>query len=313
MVCILNTHTDPYFNAAAEEFLLKQFDRDCFMLWQNTASVFIGKHQNALAEINYGFIKQNNIPVIRRLSGGGTVFHDEGNLNFSFITHAEQGKSINFKFYLKPIVDFLCTIGITSEINPRNNLFIGDRKITGTAAHIYKNKVIHHGTLLYKTNEKNLLLATQNDANKYSDKSVKSVRSNITNISQHIAGINIHDFIFKLKDFLTTYFKATREYFFSKSDHSEIEKLSQNKYQTWEWNYGYSPAYFFQNKILIQEIETEIKLEVKKGIIESVLFTEELPLSSFIINTITGKAHKEDLLFAELNKIGLGYICRHLF
>jgi lipoate-protein ligase A len=167
--------------------------------------------------------------------------------------------------------------------------------------------------LLYKTSEENLIQALQNDENKYSDKAVKSVRSNVTNISQHIAEIDIHSFILKLRTFLTNCIDATMEYSFSDSDKEEIEKISQNKYQTWVWNFGYSPAYTFKNKLFVQGRETEINIAVKKGIIESVKFTEELPSSSLIINALIGKSHKEDLLFVELNKVGLEEITERLF
>ncbi len=296
MVCILNSNTDPYFNAAAEEFLLKKFDSDCFMLWQNTPSVFIGKHQNAIAEINYHFITHNNIPVIRRLSGGGSVFHDTGNINFSFITHAEKGKAINFQTCLKPIVNFLHSKGVKVEINSRNNLFIGDKKITGTAAHIYKNKVIHHGTLLFDSSEDALLKALEADTIKYSDKAVKSVKSPVTNILQHITQkMNIHEFITALKKALKKYFCVDSEYSFTDPDKAEIEKLSKNKYQTWEWNFGYSPAYSFQNKVIVNNQATEIRLEIKKGIIEKADISGERDFQK-IKEIITGLPHQKNIL-----------------
>lgn len=305
MVCIINSNNDPFFNTAAEEFILKNFSSDCFMLWQNSSSVIVGKHQNALSEIHCDFITLNNIPVIRRLSGGGAVYHDKGNINFSFITRAEKGKAINFLIFLKPIVDFLHSEGVDAEINSRNNLFIGDRKISGTAAHIYKNKVIHHGTLLFDTSEEILFKTLDTDSLKYSGNAVKSVRSPVTNISQHLPlKKNVNEFITDLRNYLTNYFISESKYYFSDSDKIEIENLSKNKYRTWEWNFGYSPPYIFQNKKTLNSFKTEIILEVKKGIIEKVEITGEKEFLK-IKDIISGLPHKKETLFNALLKNGL--------
>ncbi|MFC2114630.1 biotin/lipoate A/B protein ligase family protein, partial [Bacteroidota bacterium] len=112
MLCIYNTHTDPAFNLAAEEYLLKNFKQDIFMLWRSRPSVVVGKHQNALAEVNYSYVRENNIPVLRRLSGGGTVFHDLGNINFTFINNGEEGKLVDFRKYTQPIIDVLQSLGV---------------------------------------------------------------------------------------------------------------------------------------------------------------------------------------------------------
>ena len=313
MICVLNSNTDPFFNTASEEYLLKQFETDCFMLWQNTESVFIGKHQNALAEINYKFIELNNIPVIRRLSGGGTVFHDLGNLNFSFITKAEKGKSIEFKTYLKPISEFISSLGIEVEIGPRNNLFIKENKISGTAAHIYKDKVIHHGTLLFNSSKENLLKAIDVPASKYSDKAVKSVKSPVTNISEHLSkSIPINNFIISLNSYIKDFFDSKADHRFNEDEITEINKLSANKYQTWEWNFGYSPSYSFHNKIIINSYEIEIKLEVRKGIIETVVILGNQNFEQ-IKRVILNLPHRKSTLFENLHKNGFDVWCEYLF
>ena len=156
MLCVNQTKTDPYFNIASEEYLLKNFDDEIIMLYINEPSVIVGKHQNTLAEINYTLAKQKGLSVIRRLSGGGSVFHDLGNLNFTFIKNGTPGKLVDFKGYTQPIVDALNEIGVNAEFGGHNSLLIGGKKFSGNAEHIYKNRVMHHGTILFSTNLENL-------------------------------------------------------------------------------------------------------------------------------------------------------------
>ena len=186
MLIINRPQTDPYFNIAAEEYLLKQMDEDCFMVWQNEPSIIVGKHQNTLAEINYSFAKENNIPVVRRITGGGTVFHDLGNLNFTFISSGEKGKLVNFKKFTQPIIEVLNQMGIPARFEGKNDLRVNGLKISGNAEHVYKNKVLHHGTLLFSTDLNFLKKAIKSVPERFQDKAVQSVRSKVANITDFI-------------------------------------------------------------------------------------------------------------------------------
>lgn len=314
MICILSPHTDPYFNTAAEEFIFKNFSEDCLLLWQNSPSIIIGKHQNALAEINCDFIEKNNIPVVRRTSGGGAVFHDLGNVNFSFITTSKTEKAIQFKTFLLPIVNFLQSLGITVQINSRNNLFIDEKKISGTAAHIFKNKTIHHGTLLFNTSEPWLLKSLENHAEKYSDKGVKSVPSQTTNIADHLTcKMEVSDFIKELKKELISYFQITDDYSFSEKEQMEIKALSEKKYRSWEWNYGYSPAYVFKNSISIHNNLFTILLIVNKGIIEKCEIKNNDKNQPHIEISITGLHHEKKAISSALKRISMEFLMKDLF
>jgi len=186
MLCIHLKNTDPYFCLAAEEYLLKNFQEDIFMLWQSENAVVVGKHQNLLGEINYPFVRENNIALCRRISGGGTVFHDSGNVNFSFIKNVKSPAEISFKQFTAPVVDALAKLGVAATTSGRNDLLIDGLKISGNAEHVYKNRVLHHGTLLFNSDLKNLGQAIKVVPGKYESKAVQSNRSPVANISQFL-------------------------------------------------------------------------------------------------------------------------------
>lgn len=296
MICIVNPCFDPYFNIACEEFLLKHFTGECFMLWRNLPSIIIGKHQNTMAEINHDFVNKNNIPVIRRISGGGTVYHDLGNINFTFITNNHLDKKIHFSLFLNPIIKALQTTGITVSLDHRNNLFINKEKISGTAAHLAKNKVIHHGTLLFNSSVNNIHQALDTNSQKYSDKSIKSVRSSVTNIHNHLIDkIDISEFMKLVEESIKNVFNVTKDCFIPEDGIKVIKQLVKTKYKLWNWNYGYSPNYNFKNTTLINGIKVGIELQVTKGIIEFIKISHDISsvLYTNIQNALTGKPHEK--------------------
>ena len=273
MLCIIREETDPYFNLAAEEYVLKNFNRDCFMLWRNEPSIIVGKHQNTLAEINTEYVKQNNIRVVRRLSGGGAVFHDLGNLNFTFTASGEHHQLVDFRKFTLPVLEVLKSLGIEAKFEGRNDLTIDGRKFSGNAEHVYKNRVLHHGTLLFSAMMNDLSSALQVDPAKFEDKAVKSVRSRVTNISEHLKSpltvIEFRDLI--LKHVMDSN-SGAEQYSFSESDKTAISRLADEKYKTWEWNFGYSPKYNFRKQIKTNGGKLEINLEVENGVIRKARF-----------------------------------------
>ncbi len=272
MLCIKNPETNPYFNLAAEEYVLKNFRENCFMLWRNRPSIIVGKHQNTLAEINIDYVKENNIDVVRRLSGGGAVFHDLGNLNFTFIKNAgAKGNLVDFKRYTQPVIDVLQQLRVDAKFEGRNDIMINGRKISGNAEHIFKRRVLHHGTLLFSSIMGDLSKALKVNPLKYQDKGVKSVRSRVTNISEHLpekmSVIEFHDKIF---DFMVKSEKDAVLYEYSEEDIKQINQLAEEKYKTWDWNFGYSPKYNFEKLIRTNGGNLEIHMNVEKGIITDI-------------------------------------------
>lgn len=273
MYCIIRHETDPYFNLAAEEYVLKHFDRDCFMLWRNEPSIIVGKHQNTLAEINAEYVKDKQIKVVRRLSGGGAVFHDLGNLNFTFIASGEHHQLVDFRKFTLPILEVMQKLGIEARFEGRNDLTIGGRKFSGNAEHVYKNRVLHHGTLLFASLMTDLSNALKVDPDKFQDKAVKSVRSRVTNISEHLLQpITVLEFRDLILDHVMSQTPGAEIYSFTAEDIIAITKLRDEKYITWEWNFGYSPKYNFRKAVKTNGGKLEVTLEVVNGIIEKAKF-----------------------------------------
>jgi lipoate---protein ligase len=271
LLFVENQSLDPWFNIAAEEYLLKHFDAEIVMLWRSYPSIVVGKHQNTLGEINFEYVRKNNIPVIRRLSGGGTVFHDPGNINFTFIKKVNKENMIDFKSHVQPVIEFLNEhLQVPAEIGGKNDIRVNGLKISGNAEHIYKDKVLHHGTLLFNSDIEKLNLAIQVAENRFQSKAVKSNRSTVTNISSHIQeAISIEVFAGKFSDYLKEHFSSPDTYSFDVSDKRSINKLVEEKYKTWEWNFGYSPTYSFTKRGRAIEKDVLVELTVRRGQIES--------------------------------------------
>lgn len=267
MLCIQDHHTDPYFNLAAEEYVLKNFSEDCFMLWRNAPSIIVGKHQNTLAEINIDYVKQNEIKVVRRLSGGGAVFHDLGNLNFTFIVSGEDGNLVDFRRFTKPILEVLQKLGVEARFEGRNDLTINGLKFSGNAEHVYRNRTLHHGTLLFSAVMTDLAQALKVNPLKFTDKAVKSVRSRVTNISEHLTQpMTVEVFSDMIMDHIRSNYGGNQLYSYTVADREAIEKLRDEKYSQWDWNFGYSPRYQFEKGVRTNGGNLEVHLNAEHGI-----------------------------------------------
>lgn len=297
MIFVKNDNTNPYINHAIEEYMLKNFEEDCFMLWRNERCILIGKNQNTLSEINMNYVKEHNLPVVRRMSGGGAIFNDLGNLHFTFIANNSENRFADFSKFTYPIINALKKIGINADLSGRNDLTIDGKKFSGNAQYNYKNKILHHGSILFSANMSDLTLALKVKDIKFQDKSVKSVGSRVTNISEHLKTLMSLD---EFKEFLTNSIISEQQevkiYELTEEDWIHVKKISDEKYSTWEWNYGKSPKfnYFNEKKFLGGIVQANINVE--KGLISSIKLYGDFFSESDVIeleNVLTGIRYNE--------------------
>lgn len=268
MFCINLDTTDPFFNLAIEELLLKNSKEEYLILYINDPAVIIGKHQSGHLEVNTKFVTENQIPVIRRISGGGTVFHDNGNLNFSFIRQSESGKQVDFRKYTQPVINFLKSVGVEASFEGKNDLKVDGLKISGNAEHVHRNRVLHHGTLLFSTSLERLRNSIRKDTSCYKSRAVLSNPAPVMNLNGILSRFkNILEFRSEMINYFLKNFSDLILYKPVKEELLQAEYLSSSKYKTWEWNWAYGPEYMFQNKFEIKETLHSCNLFVKDGII----------------------------------------------
>ena len=316
MLCILSPYTNPYFNLASEEYLLKNFQEDLFLLYRNTPSIVVGKHQNTLAEINLPFVQEQEILVARRISGGGTVFHDLGNLNFAFFTSGKEGELVDYKRATLPILEALKEMGLEARLGKRNELLLKGLKISGTASHVFKQRVLHHGTLLFSSEMGKLSAALKSEKERFTDRAVKSVRSRVTNISNHLTEVmDMEMFQERILDHMLRTYKDARIYQFSQTDIAEIKVLRDSKFSTWEWNFGYSPKYQFCKRISFKTGSLELHMNVEKGVIKDLKIVGDFTSMKDIVlleTLLVGTIHDPETIRNKLSDIDVSNYIRGL-
>jgi lipoate-protein ligase A len=266
--------TDPRINLAIEEYILQNFgEKDTYLLFYvNEPSIIIGRNQNTIEEINTEYVDENNIKVVRRLSGGGAVYHDEGNLNFSFITKDDGESFQNFAKFTKPMVEALNKYGVPAEMQGRNDLAVEGRKISGNAMFSTKGRMFSHGTLMLDSEIENVVSALKVRKEKIESKGIKSIRSRVANISEYLEEkITMQEFkelilrhVFDVEDTADV-----PRYELTEEDWKNIHKISEERYQKWDWNYGKSPDFNIQESHKFDAGLVDVRLDVKKGIIEN--------------------------------------------
>lgn len=262
---------DPMYNLSLEQYVFDELpkDRSYFMLWQNDNSIIVGKNQNTIEEINEDMVKEKNVNVVRRLSGGGAVYHDMGNLNFTFIADSDNMESIDMALFIKPIIATLAELGVTAEMTGRNDIVIDGQKFSGNSQYIKKGRVMHHGTIMFDSDLELVPKLLNVSKHKIQSKGLKSVKSRITTIKKHLdKDITLQEFMDALKK---NVFQGVDidQYTITEEDNKKINEIKENRYATWEWNYGYSPKYSIVKKNVIENCgEVELHMDVKDGKIQ---------------------------------------------
>lgn len=257
---------------AFEEYVLRNRKEDAYLLlWQNSNTIVVGQNQNAEAEINRAFVEEHKINVVRRSTGGGTVYHDLGNLNYSFITDSGDASQLTMARFTQPIVSALQRLGLDAEASGRNDILVNGKKVSGTAQRLMGQRILHHGTLLFDSNPDMISGALQVDPEKFRSKSTKSVRSRVGNIRSFLAeDMDLQTFWEYLKGALSESGMILDQ--LTEDELKEVRELEQSKYRTWEWNFGRSPKYDFKNKSRFDGGSLEIGVQVEKGFIVQIGF-----------------------------------------
>lgn len=268
------TTTDPAFNLALEEYVFERMPREqeYFLTWRNDNAIIIGRHQNTAAEINEEFVKEKNIKVVRRLSGGGAVYHDLGNLNFTFIVDAQPGQKVDLRKFCQPIADTLCALGANATVDGRNDILIDGQKVSGNAQYVRQGRVMHHGTILFDSDMSVLGQALRPDPAKAQAKGVKSVRSRVTNVRPCLAqDMTIEEFRTALANSLMA--GGFERYELTGEDIAAITEIKMQRYATREWNYGFCEAGALVRKKRIEGCGTvEAHITLKNDLISQIAF-----------------------------------------
>jgi len=303
MIYIENNNFDPHYNLALEEYAVKglDLDEDILILWQNEPSVIIGRNQNTIEEINKNYIEEKDINVVRRLSGGGAVYHDFGNLNFTFITKNFKSNVNNFKTFTQPVIDALQKLGVNAVFHGRNDIVVDGKKVSGNAQYFFKNKMLHHGTILFDSTLEDIVEVLNVGDEKIKSKGIKSIRSRVTNILPHLEKkVSMDEF----KDILLKFILDTdnieeKEYKLSDTQLKEIEELKNSRYDKWEWNFGESPEFEIQKQKRFEGGSLDIRFTVKDGKIKNLKiygdFFGDKDVSSLENKLIGEKYKKEDI------------------
>lgn len=250
MLYIDSPYTDPYLNLALEEYAFEYLGRTqpCFLLWQNDNTIVVGKYQNTAEEINRNYVEDHHIRIARRLSGGGAVYHDKGNLNFTFIVEEGACEDFDFKYFVLPIVKALETLGVQAQFNGRNDITINGKKFSGNSQYVRSGRLLHHGCIMLNTNLEVVSQALKTSAAKFESKSTKSVRSRVTTINENVSKPISTE---KLKAALLAAVEEGQmvaPYHLAAEELNIIQNIAKEKYATWEWIYGRSPAYSMQRE-----------------------------------------------------------------
>ncbi len=274
MKTILNSSLDPQFNLALEEYFLKYApsNEDYIFLWQNANSVIIGRNQNTIEEVNAHYVTEHNVHVVRRITGGGAVYHDLGNLNFSYITNTTKNNVNNYRKFTDPVIKALQSYGVPAEFGGRNDILVEGMKISGNAQAFYQHRFLHHGTILFNADLTMLGKILNPKPDKIESKGIKSVRARVTNIMPYFKVIpSMEEFKNRLlKNLLNTEDITPFIYHLTHTDQVKIKELVSQKFSQWAWNYGESPAFTLEKYGRYEGGGVSFKLNVNNGVIQSV-------------------------------------------
>ncbi|MDP4270527.1 MAG: lipoate--protein ligase [Bacteroidota bacterium] len=303
MIYVISKSFKPQFNIALEEYCfrtLRHHDK-VFMLWRNEPSIILGKFQNTLEEINMPYVREKGIHVVRRISGGGAVYHDHNNLNYTIISTENKGSEFDFKSFAGPVMEALESLDVKVCLSERNDILINGKKISGHAQAYIRGRIMHHGCLLFNSELSVLSKALEIPKDEFISRGVKSVRSSVDNIYPHLAEkITIEEFTDCILQQMKLRFPDMEEYLFSEEELAEVAKISTEKFSSWEWNFGHSPKYTIKRKTGFPAGELLVCADIKNSVIENINFDGTFTLNnsdlSYVESALQGvKYTREDV------------------
>ncbi len=273
MLFFISDKTDVTYNLALEEILANNLEEEIFFFWRNTPTIVVGRNQNTYAEINSEFVSQKAINVVRRMTGGGAVYQDLGNINYTYITNFSPDIPVDFKWFAQPIMEVLNSFEIPVEFSGRNDILINNQKISGTAQSRIKNRILFHGTLLFNSDLEVLSQALKVNKAKIISKGIKSVRSRVTTISEHLPQkMEVETFLNKMSDKIRQKFQIVEDYKIPDDLDEKTNQLADEKYRQWSWNYGDCPEFNFSKTEKFAVGEVTLSMNIQKGVIKNIKF-----------------------------------------
>ena len=270
---IKNLQTNPFYNMAFDEYCLESLsiDEPVFFLWQNRPAVIVGFNQEVNTEVNLDYLKEQGIDLVRRVTGGGAVYHDFGNLNYTIVGPSEDLER-DYPEYAGIMMKALQSLGVPATLSGRNDILVEGRKVSGFAKRVCRNRLMVHGTLMYKVDVDVLTNVLSPSATKLQSKGVSSVRSRVANLCDYLPEIkDIQTFSQRLEEILSNHY-ADAEYQLSEDDLAKIQRQTDEKFATWEWNYGRSPKATLTNSARLACGTVEIHLTLNENRISTCRF-----------------------------------------
>lgn len=278
MLYIPNQTHDPYYNQAFEEFVFTTFQEDdILLLWRNAPAVVCGSYQNVFAEVNVPAVQEKGIAIVRRISGGGTVFHDLGNVNYTFIKNTEAER-IDYTQFLMPMITALNRMGIPATINRNSDIAIDGKKVSGSAQRMARNRVMHHGTLLFDTALHSLTAVANGQRSYYESKGTPSVPWPVTNMIHYVSdrSMTTEQFQAQLLETLGQEIPI-KTYHLTPAQEQQVRELADSKYRSWEWTFGKSPSFTYRRTFMLNGTEQYVEYQASKGMIQQIRFEPALP------------------------------------
>ena len=267
-----NQH-QPQVNLALEEFLLRHMtdEPELLLFYINEPSVIIGRNQNSIEEVDPTYIEENGVHVVRRLSGGGAVYHDFGNLNFSYISGASENLH-NYERFIRPVIEVLNKLGVPAELMGKSDVFVDGKKISGNAQYASRGRMVSHGTILFDTNIQHMMQALNPRQAKIESAAVQSVRNFVTNVKDYLAPNFLIEMLRQelIEGIFSTAYPP--EAMLSDSDWEEVEKIRADRFGSWDWNYGRAPKFNIQKTGEFPAGKLDVRIQVEKGIIDEIRF-----------------------------------------